>query len=276
MSDLAKSMLTVIGTDTGTEHLIHAISVAKNMGARLSVIVMDMTRPSAVSQYGMAAAILNDDTYEHGQIAVEEHARIARSQLEAAGDIGDVITANVMPSEVDDVIADYSRLADLTLLPLKLPVSSAMFRHVLHGALFRAGSPVLLLPPDGANFPQARHAVVAWDSGIQSARAVRGAIGVLGQASRVTVLTIDDKPGQDTLDERLIRYMNSHQIEISFQSHWRENESTGDALLRAAQNLEADLIVMGGYGHSRLREFIVGSTTRQVIELAQLPVLMMH
>ncbi len=276
MSNSVQSTLTVIGTDTGTEHLDHAIAISKRLGASLTIIVMDMTRPSAVSNYGAATAILRGDAYEHGQKAIDEHASIAQAQLDAAGLQGEVVSANVLPSEVDDVTIDYARLADLTLLPLKLPVTSTMFRHILHGAVFRAGSPTLLLPATGSEYPESSNAMIAWDPGIPCGRAVRQAIGVLGQAGTVTGVAIGNEPGNDTLDERLVRYMNSHHIEIGFQNHWRQNETTGGALLRVAQSLSADLIVMGAFGHSRLRDFVVGSTTRDVIEHSTIPVLVMH
>jgi len=272
-----QNILTVVGNEEGVEHLENAIAISKSLDASLTVIVMDMSRPSVVSQYGTANAILSGDPYQHGPKAVEEHAEQVRSQLLALGDKkGVVVAAHVLASEVDDVTADYARLADLTVLPLGVSGTSSMFRHVLHGALFRAASPVLLLPAGACAFPASDHAVIAWDSGIQAARALRHSVDVLGQSKRVTAVCIDDKPEESSLDEHLVRYMNSHHIEFAFRNQHRERESTGEALLRTSNSLGADLVVMGAYGHSRLREFVVGSTTRHVIENSSVPVLMMH
>jgi len=272
-----KNILTVIGNEEGVDHLDNALTISQSLEASLTVIVMDMSRPSVVSQYGAANAISTGTTYQHGPKVVEEHAAQVRNQLLALGDErGLVVAAHVLASEVDDVTADYSRLADLTVLPLGDSATSPMFRHVLHGALFRAASPVLLLPKAACAFPALNHAVIGWDSGIQAARALRQSVGILGQAKSVTAVCIDDKPEEHALDQHLVRYMNSHRIEFAFKGQHRERESTGEALLRTGRDLNADLIVMGAYGHSRLREFVVGSTTRHVIENSSVPVLMMH
>ena len=272
-----QNILTVIGNDEGFEHLDNAITIAQTLNASLTVIVMDMTRASVVSQYGAANAILSGDPYQHGPKALEANATKARSKVEALGERkGVVVTAHVLASEVDDVTADYARLADLTILPLGVSVSSSMFRHVLHGALFRAASPVLLVSGAILAFPASDHALLAWDSGIQAAHALRQSVEILGQSKRVTAVCIDDKPEERALDEHLVRYMNSHHIEFAFQNQHRKQASTGETLLRAGRDLDADLIVMGAYGHSRLREFIVGSTTRHMIENSTVPVLMMH
>jgi len=188
-----------------------------------------------------------------------------------------LVTAYVLPVEVDNVVSSHAQFADLTVLPLRLPVESTMFRHIYNGVVFHAQSPVLLVPEKDTEFPKSSHTVIGWDSGVQSAHAVRQSVAGLAQAKRITAVSIDATAESCcATTEGLIRYLNSHQVKVALRNFSSVSGPTGEALLDAAMELDADLLVMGAYGHSRLREYLIGGTTRDVIKHAQIPVLMVH
>jgi nucleotide-binding universal stress UspA family protein len=145
--------------------------------------------------------------------------------------------------------------------------------------LLRLGRPVLMVPYAGEFRRIAENVVVAWDAGREAGRAVVDALPLLRQARRVTVLVINAEqsrrhgaePGAD-----IALFLARHGVQVSVN---RENSATlevGPFLLSRLADLDADLLVMGAYGHSRLREIALGGVTRTLLESMTLPVLMSH
>ena len=145
----------------------------------------------------------------------------------------------------------------------------------LDAALFDTGRPVLVVPP-GAAPPGFVHVAVAWDGSAQAARAVDAGMPFLRRARQVTLLTA---PGGDPLApvDRLVPVLARHDVRATVE-HFTpaSHHATGRALLGEVKRVGADLLVMGAYGHSRLREMIFGGATREVLAESTAPVLMAH
>jgi nucleotide-binding universal stress UspA family protein len=124
---------------------------------------------------------------------------------------------------------------------------------------------------------QLKTVLIAWDGGRPAARAVGDALPLLMMADRVEVITVTDT-GRDEYSpaERITRHLARHGIKATSARYPRDSLSTANALLSYAAEANADLMVMGGYGHSRLREFVLGSTTRKILQTMTVPVLMAH
>ena len=141
---------------------------------------------------------------------------------------------------------------------------------VMNGALFESGRPILLLPQGPTGFPEAKRVMIAWDASVEASKAVRDAIGLMQAAEEVHAVLIDPvpsfeghgpEPGAD-----LAAYLGRHGIATTVHRLPREGKETGEVLRRTAADLGADLIVMGGFGHSRLRERIFGGTTTSMMK----------
>jgi nucleotide-binding universal stress UspA family protein len=139
--------------------------------------------------------------------------------------------------------------------------------------------PVLVVPYAGQAGAPFEQVLVAWDGGAEAARAVDAALPLLKAAKRVTVALFNPQSGPDGHGQEpgadLALYLARHgvQVEVRVES---TSTDTGHALLALAADVKADLLVMGCYGHSRLREMLVGGTTRTVLARMTLPVLMAH
>lgn len=173
-------------------------------------------------------------------------------------------------------IAGQARYADVCVMlsphgSLAEDVRTRLFEDVL----FESGRPVLLTPAQWRKGALGRNVVVAWNGGREAARALADAAPVLERADQITVVTIiDHKPDQGVCDDAL-SYLTRRGLKA--QSRCIGNLGTdGGTLLAEARVLDADLIVMGGYGHSRLREFILGGVTAEILKAARVPVLMSH
>ena len=170
--------------------------------------------------------------------------------------------------------ARRGRLFDMTVLARPGEEEGSSATVTLEAALFESGRPVLIAPPEApASFP--KHVVLAWDASREAARAVWAARPLLEAAAQVSIITVLEG-GEEASPVELARYLA--RLGISAETHLvkRGKSDIGTCLLESAADLKADLLAMGGYGHSRVRELILGGATRSVIERASLPILMAH
>ncbi|MGI4802980.1 MAG: universal stress protein, partial [Janthinobacterium lividum] len=164
-------------------------------------------------------------------------------------------------------------LSDLIVVPHPAPGASISSSEALHAVLFDSGRPVILAP---RQLPPTigRRISIAWNGTTESASAVLAALDWLEHADAVQVLYSNDYQRRGPEVAELIEYLAGHGVDADAMSFKRLDERVGAGLLAAAGAFGADLLVMGAYSHSRLRQLIVGGVTRHVIEKATLPVLM--
>lgn len=151
---------------------------------------------------------------------------------------------------------------------------------LFEGVLFGAGRPVLLVPPDWREGPIGRNIVIAWNGKREAARAVADAAWFLERADKVEIVTVgaDDKARDESLAsaEALSGHLGRRGIKAPSRVIGDLGFTEGATLLAEAAAAHADLLIMGGYGRSRLGEFIFGGVTRELLKEANLPVLMSH
>ena len=172
-------------------------------------------------------------------------------------------------------VALFGRIADITVVgrsdvSLDLPESG-----IKEGLLFRSGRPILFMPGKvGASFPKT--VAVAWNGSVEASRAVGNAIPLLTMAESVVVLYAGETPPGAPSAEYLSAYFTYHGIEAKLVEVEDKDSSTGEALLKKTHELGADLLVMGAYTRSRLRQMLLGGVTSYMLEHADLPVFMSH
>jgi nucleotide-binding universal stress UspA family protein len=202
----------------------------------------------------------------------------AREQIAITGEPGSGSVTAEWRSETGEEpawLARHGRVADLLVLG-RAREGEAVALDVLEAALMATGRPILLAP---AAAPQSLGKVVAiaWKDTREAARAVDAARSFIDAAERVVILSVQEGSGADdaTCDRLLgaLRWRNPGTSVRRFQAGGR---AAPDVLLDAAARVGADLLVMGGYSHSRLREMVLGGFTRHVLQSAGIPVLMAH
>ncbi len=143
-----------------------------------------------------------------------------------------------------------------------------------------SGRPLLVVPNDGAIAMPPRHAVVAWSGTCEAIRAAFDLIELMPAATRVTVLTIDDGSGFTASDEapgaELCAVLARHGLDCSAALVPALDRDVGRVILSEAAARGADVVALGAYGHSRLREFLLGGVSRHVLEASDIPLLMSH
>jgi nucleotide-binding universal stress UspA family protein len=153
-------------------------------------------------------------------------------------------------------------------------------RRNLVPLLLRSGRPLLIVPhPVSANTPLTAHpsrAVVAWKNIRESVRALHDALPLLKQAGAVDVLTVDAPEDMHIQMDALLGHLSAHGVNASWIDHRSNGKSVAGILLAHASRTRADMIVAGGYGHSRLQEWVLGGVTRELLDHADLPLFLSH
>jgi nucleotide-binding universal stress UspA family protein len=175
----------------------------------------------------------------------------------------------------DELVPSWARLSDLAVFNRPEEESAADLRPVLEATLFGAGRPLLLVPPAPPETIGNRVAI-AWNGRAEAARALAGALPFLDTASSVHVLTAETRWTDPQAPGDLIDYLAWRGVACERQPVAGKDEPVGEALLAAAGEAGANLLVMGGYGRSRLSELVLGGVTRHVLSHANLPVLIAH
>jgi nucleotide-binding universal stress UspA family protein len=149
---------------------------------------------------------------------------------------------------------------------------------IIEAALFQSGRPVMVVPYIQRAGLKLDRIMVCWDGGRTAARAIGDAVPFLARAKAIDIIIVateqgrkDELPGAD-MGQHLAR----HGVKVEVKRLVAGDTDVPNLLLSHAADSAADLMVMGGYGHSRLREFILGGTTRAILQSMTLPVLMSH
>jgi nucleotide-binding universal stress UspA family protein len=189
----------------------------------------------------------------------------------SAGLVADVQQIEVQLGHAADTFAQIARRFDLSIMIQPEPGHAEATGSIVEAALFGSGRPVLIAPYIQKGGLKLDHVTVCWDGSRTSARAVGDALPFLARAAAIEVVVVghqqiksDEMPGMD-----IGRYLARHGLKI-------EAISVSNVILSHAAETSTSLIVMGGYGHSRMRELILGGTTRDVLAEMTIPVLMSH
>jgi nucleotide-binding universal stress UspA family protein len=169
----------------------------------------------------------------------------------------------------------YGRTSDLVIAPRGAPGDDAMARSTLEALLLETGRP-LLIPAAAMPAPDvADHVAIAWKATPEAARAVAFAMPFLRHAAAVTILSVEEEHGQRDEPARLVHYLGWHGITARIERLTAGSDGAAATLLATAK-AKSGLLVMGGYGHTRLREWVFGGFTQHALDHADIPVLMAH
>jgi len=187
---------------------------------------------------------------------------------------------SVVVGDPGRIVPLHARYADLAVLAQSDPDDPAVDAGTAALTLLGSGRPVLIVPYIGVTAPVGRRVLAAWNATREAARAINDALPLLERAERVTVLSIDPQQGiagdGDLPAADIALHLARHGIRAEAAYSVAEDVGIGDLILSRAADLGADLIVMGGYGHSRLRELALGGVTRTMLQEMTVPVLLSH
>ena len=182
--------------------------------------------------------------------------------------------------QADRVLLDSGRFADLIILGQHQPDAPPMAIPadlVLHVAM-ATERPVLVVPYIGAAKPPGSNVLLCWNGTREAARAATGALPLLKSAATVTVLMIDpaSPPGGGEPGSDVAQWLARHGVKVALQHDRTDGSNVGGVILSRAADRDVDLIVMGLYGHSRIRELVLGGASRTLLASMTVPLLIAH
>jgi nucleotide-binding universal stress UspA family protein len=284
---IRRIVVPLSGVPSDGTALSAAFRIARSHGSHVDGVYLRPDPAEAIPYFGdTASASIIQDIYEATKAAADAASLLAKQALEdAARSAGAPLVQTLGPAarpsarftdqvgSVDRVIVRKARLADLLVTAnlAKSPSALAAFEAVLIGAR----RPVLLAPAD-SGAPLAANVVIAWSGSAEASYAVSCALPLLKAAKSVTILSAESALADTLPPSALAGYLALHDVRAVTAPLEIGGKAIGAALIGRTAELGGDLLVMGGYGHSRLREFILGGVTRDVIAHATCAVLMAH
>ncbi len=183
--------------------------------------------------------------------------------------------------EPTDVAAVHGRYADLVVVGQVDPKRDRDVPVVLpQDLLFECGRPLLVVPYAGTFPTVGRNVLLGWNASREAARAAGDALPLLGAAERVLVLSVDPRPGMTGLGDEpgadIAKHLAHHDCKVEVAHAASDHIDPGDAMLNTIADQSIDLVVMGAYGRSRIRELVLGGMTRHMLQHMTVPVLMSH
>ncbi len=272
--------LTSYPNPTATRAIETAVALAANLGAHVSAAAFEMDIQSPIGLYadpvGVRGILAADrkKSAENARALVSTFATVAAK----AGVTHDHTLTHCPPLEIPGRLAGAARFRDISAVPLR--EGDGAEQEIAERLIFESGRPVLIFPEEGKRElrPSIETVAVAWDFSRPSARAVADAMPLLERAKQVRFFTVvDDKAIKDAgLGDTLAKHLARHGVEATMEDIRSGGRSIGRAFESYVDEYKADLLVMGAYGHSRMREFILGGATDNMLTRPPTWVLLSH
>ena len=278
-----KTILALLDeAEESSKRLDVACSLAKDHGAHLNALVMSLQiYPLVSSGIDVGAAAIDVEQLEEARQRAQSVAAAAKKSIDAHGLLGEARWTSRELAGLRDAAALHGRHADLTIVGQPVEGRHLSLREAaLEGALFYSGRPVLLIPDSYQGPINVRNVVVAWDASKQVAGALSDAVHFIEHAEKATIVIVDPKPGHQDFGADpgvdIASVLARHCSNVELDRIPSSGASMAQALLTHSADVSADLIVMGGYGHSLLRETVFGGVSREIIQRTAVPLFMSH
>jgi nucleotide-binding universal stress UspA family protein len=256
----------------------YAVSVAAALQAHLTGVAFIYDPVVPISGAGYIPAEVIETQREDNETAAEAAIKSFTAAADQAGISAEPLTTSASLAGAGDRFARMARRFDLAIVGQAQPEISSMEQIIGETTLFESGRPMIMVPYIQKAPFKTDNVMICWDGSRTAARAVADAIPVIRDSGRVEIVIVTNERGkEDEIEGADIgQHLARHGLKVDVHRISGGNIDVADALLSHAADSGADLMVMGGYGHSRLREFVLGGVTRSIFESMTVPVLMSH
>jgi nucleotide-binding universal stress UspA family protein len=256
----------------------YAVSVAAALQAHLTGVAFIYDPVVPISGTGYIPADVIESQRADNETAAEAAIKDFTAATDRAGISAEPQMLTASLTGAGDQFARMARHFDLAIVGQAQPEMSTMEQIIGETTLFESGRPIIMVPYIQKAPFKSGNVMICWDGSRTAARAVADAIPILGESSRIEIVSVTSERGKEDEIEGVDigQHLARHGLKVDVHRISRGNIDVADALLSHAADSAADLLVMGGYGHSRLREFVLGGVTRSIFQSMTLPVLLSH
>jgi nucleotide-binding universal stress UspA family protein len=276
MKDIIVSL--PVGPTSSDAAVGYAISVATCFDAHLAGIALTYEPYVPESVFNGVAA----DIVASYRAQIEKAGKAAVAKFDAAARRAGVSAeSHLLETElagIDELFAKTARRFDLSVVGQIEPGKEFAEEILPQTALFGSGRPVLVVPYIQKAGMKTDRVLVCWDGSRAAARAIGDAMPFLTRCKSIDIVTItrNEEPGDELPGVDIAQHLARHKLTVDFKRIVAKDQDVASIILSTAADIGSDIIVMGGYGHSRLREFVLGGATRGILEAMTVPVLMSH
>jgi nucleotide-binding universal stress UspA family protein len=284
---IRKLLLPLTGTAAGEAALTTTLMIARRWNAHVTAlhVRVDSRDVAPLAGEGLSGAMIEEmmsatekesSDRAHAvrtmfeRFVAQQNVRVGEARLD--DNEASASFASVTGRE-EDLVAQQARLADLTVVPHPEAGEDVSSSDALHAVLFDSGRPVLIAP-QVAPATIGTRICIGWNGTAESAAAVLAAIPWMQRAEAVRILASDEYQRRGPAARDLVDYLELHGIHPDTATFRAIDREVGAGLLAAAREFGTDMISMGAYSHSRLRQLILGGVTRHVLEKSAVPVMM--
>jgi nucleotide-binding universal stress UspA family protein len=257
-----------------------AISVAMSLGARVDAISIgyESANISFAVEGGTAVAAVYEMEHERALARTEAAIAVFEAEARNAGIAYTCKSLIANPAQAGEMLSATSRMYDLTIVPQPEYSQDSYDNSIAPDILFGSGGPVLFVPYTHRGPLPLKRVGIAWDGSRTAARAVRDAMPFLTAATDITIISINEDQASTapTSAAALAQHLAAHGLSARIERMDADRGQIQPTILSIAADAGIDLIVMGGYGHSRLQERLLGGVTRAMLHAMTVPTLMSH
>ena len=276
-----ESLLTIVSdAKSQAAQLDAAVELARREDAHLDVLCLGVDQTQTGYYYAGATAMVQQMSFARAEEEAKATEAAVRARLDAEDIRWGVEAAVSQLGAMSGLVALRARFSDLLIQAHPYGAGkSHTDEAMVEAALFEGRAPVLVVPQGGLGAGFARRVVLAWDQSNEALKAMRTAMPLLKAADLVNIAIIAPQshgPERSDPGGALSQLLARHGVKTDVSVLAKTMPRVSDVLCRHIRDFNADLVVMGAYGHSRIREAILGGTTRNMLEDAEVPVFMAH
>jgi nucleotide-binding universal stress UspA family protein len=272
IKDIVVNLTIGVERDAAAHYAVSLASMFKAHLVGVAFIYDPKTSPNLIA--GIPAELIDAQRVASGNLAKQATARFEASAKQA-GVVAAARILDVAPGNAGNTFGRIARCFDLSVIRQAGPDEAAQ-DPIIEATLFGSGRPVIVVPytqKQGAKFDRV---MVGWDGSRPAARAVGDAMPLLKGAKMIDVVTVVTAPAKSTEGPAadIGQHLSRHGLNAEVKQMMAGEIDVTNAILNRAADTSADFMVMGGYGHSRLREYVLGGATRGMLAAMTLPTLM--
>jgi nucleotide-binding universal stress UspA family protein len=272
----------VVNLSVGGPHDVagdYAVSVAAAFQAHVAAIAFsyEAVVPGMLLDGGIPVSLVESQRRASDKAAQDAIARFDR----AAGGVvhsREVRLLNTTLSEAGQKFGSVARRFDLAIVGQSESGTADDDEFVIEGALFDSGRPVILVPCIQKKEMKLDRITICWDGSRAATRAIADALPFLRRSKAIELLMVEDPPSRtdEAIGADMAQHLARHGLAVEVNRISSVGIDVSDAILSHLADSSSDFVVMGGYGHSRLREFVLGGVTRAMLKTMLLPTLISH